>query len=146
MCGSSFSTNKPFLEIALLIRAVVSDRYYSLFGHIAALAKKIKEGVDSIEGVEAHLFQVPEILSPQVLAKMQAPPMDQSIPIISPRQLPEADGLIFGFPTRFGAMAAQMKHFFDSTGQLWKEQRLAGKPAGLFVSTGSQGGGQESTA
>jgi NAD(P)H dehydrogenase (quinone) len=54
--------------------------------------------------------------------------------------------VLFGFPTRYGAMAAQMKAFFDSTGKLWEEQRLAGKPAGFFVSTGTQGGGQETTA
>jgi NAD(P)H dehydrogenase (quinone) len=54
--------------------------------------------------------------------------------------------VLFGFPTRYGTMAAQMKAFFDSTGVLWKEQKLAGKPAGFFVSTGTQGGGQETTA
>lgn len=120
--------------------------YYSMYGHVEALAKKMKEGVDSIEGVEGLLFRVPEILAPQVLEKMHAPPKDESIPIISASELTGADGVVFGFPTRYGAMAAQMKSFFDSTGQLWKEQKLAGKPAGFFVSTGTQGGGQETTA
>lgn len=68
------------------------------------------------------------------------------VPIITPNELAEADGLVFGFPTRFGMMAAQFKAFFDSTGGLWKTQGLAGKPAGIFYSTGSQGGGQETTA
>ncbi|KAI3462512.1 hypothetical protein Pfo_019175 [Paulownia fortunei] len=63
-----------------------------------------------------------------------------------PADLAGADGFLFGFPTRYGCMAAQMKAFFDSTGQLWREQKLAGKPAGFFVSTGTQGGGQETTA
>ncbi|KAJ7944331.1 putative Minor allergen Alt a [Quillaja saponaria] len=65
---------------------------------------------------------------------------------ITAAELVEADGLLFGFPTRYGCMAAQMKALFDSTGQLWKEQKLSGKPAGFFVSTGTQGGGQETTA
>lgn len=120
--------------------------FYSMYGHVEALAKKMKEGIDGIEGVEGSLFRVPEILSPQVLEQMHAPPKDESIPVISATELPTADGLVFGFPTRYGSMAAQMKAFFDSTGQLWKEQKLAGKPAGFFVSTGTQGGGQETTA
>lgn len=120
--------------------------YYSMYGHVEALAKKIKEGVDSVEGVEGHLFRVAETLPLDVLEKMMAPPKDEHIPIISARELPAADGLIFGFPTRYGAMAAQMKAFFDSTGSLWRGQELAGKPAGMFVSTGTQGGGQETTA
>lgn len=120
--------------------------YYSMYGHVETLAKKIKEGVDSVDGVEGYLFRVVETLTPDVLEKMRAPPKDESIAIISAHELPAADGVIFGFPTRYGAMAAQMKAFFDSTGSLWRRQELAGKPAGLFVSTGTQGGGQETTA
>ncbi|KAL5731072.1 NAD(P)H dehydrogenase (quinone) [Ranunculus cassubicifolius] len=75
---------------------------------------------------------------------MYAPPKSD-VPIISAHDLTEADGIIFGFPTRFGMMAAQMKAFIDSTGGLWRTQGLAGKPAGIFYSTGSQGGGQETT-
>jgi NAD(P)H dehydrogenase (quinone) len=88
--------------------------------------------------------QVPEILSEEVLGKMGAPPKTD-VPIISPQELAEADGILFGFPTRFGMMASQMKAFFDATGGLWREQSLAGKPAGVFFSTGTQGGGQETT-
>jgi len=121
-------------------------RYYSMYGHVLSLAKKVKEGADSVEGVEAVLYQVPETLSPEVLEKMSAPAKDKSIPIISPAELADADGIIFGFPTRYGSMSAQMKAFFDSTGALWQTQALVGKPAGIFVSTGSQGGGQETTA
>lgn len=98
-------------------------------------------------GVDAVLYRVPETLPDEVLSKMQAPPKDDSISVIgSPDELATADGFLFGFPTRYGCMAAQMKAFFDSTGQLWREQKLAGKPAGFFVSTGTQGGGQETTA
>eukprot|EP00253_Pinus_taeda_P000207 PITA_00207 len=120
--------------------------FYSMYGHVEALAKKMKEGIDVIEGVEGALYRVPEILSAQVLEQMRAPPKDESIPVITAEELAGADGLLFGFPTRYGAMAAQMKAFFDSTGNLWREQTLAGKPAGFFVSTGTQGGGQETTA
>lgn len=77
--------------------------------------------------------------------KMGAPPKSD-VPIITPAQLVEADGLLFGFPTRYGMMCAQFKAFLDATGGLWRTQALAGKPAGIFVSTGSQGGGQETTA
>ena len=88
--------------------------------------------------------QVPETLPAEVLGKMGAPPKSD-VPIIAPNDLPEADGLLLGFPTRFGMMAAQFKAFFDATGGLWRTQQLAGKPAGIFYSTGSQGGGQETT-
>jgi len=117
-----------------------------MYGHVLTLAKKVKEGVDSVEGVEGILYQVPETLSTDILGKMSAPPKDESIPIIKAAQLPEADAFLFGIPTRYGMMAAQMKAFFDSTGSLWQSQSLAGKPAGIFVSTGTQGGGQETTA
>lgn len=121
--------------------------FYSMYGHVEGLARRMKKGVDGVEGVEAALLRVPETLPADVLEKMKAPPKDDEIPeISSAAELAAADGVLFGFPTRYGCMAAQMKAFFDSTGQLWKEQKLAGKPAGFFVSTGTQGGGQETTA
>lgn len=86
-----------------------------------------------------------ETLHEEVLGKMSAPPKSD-VPIITASELSEADGFVFGFPTRFGMMSAQFKAFFDSTGGLWRTQQLAGKPAGIFYSTGSQGGGQETTA
>ncbi|KAF3679341.1 L-ascorbate peroxidase 1, cytosolic [Capsicum annuum] len=88
--------------------------------------------------------QVPETLSEEILAKMGAPQKGDA-PIIEPNDLVEADGFIFGFPTRFGMMPAQFNAFLDATGGLWQAQKLAGKPAGIFYSTGSQGGGQETT-
>jgi len=120
--------------------------FYSMYGHVEGLAKRMKKGVDGVEGVEAFLYRVAETLSDDVLMKMKAPGKDVGIPEITAAELVNADGVLFGFPTRYGCMAAQMKSFFDSTGQLWKEQKLAGKPAGFFVSTGTQGGGQETTA
>ncbi|KAK3199398.1 hypothetical protein Dsin_022813 [Dipteronia sinensis] len=119
--------------------------YYSMYGHVERLAEEIKKGAASVEGVEATLWQVPETLHEEVLGKMSAPPKSD-VPIITANQFAEADGFILGFPTRFGMMAAQFKAFLDSTGGLWRTQQLAGKPAGIFYSTGSQGGGQETTA
>ncbi|KAI4342487.1 hypothetical protein MLD38_027114 [Melastoma candidum] len=118
--------------------------YYSMYGHLERLAEEIQKGAASVEGVEAKLWQVPETLPEAVLAKMSAPPKSD-VPIITPAELPEADGFVFGFPTRFGMMAAQFKAFLDATGGLWRTQQLAGRPAGIFYSTGSQGGGQETT-
>nr|ACU23836.1 unknown [Glycine max] len=120
--------------------------FYSTYGHVESLARSLKKGVDSIEGVEGVLYRVLETLPKEVLELMKAPEKDETVPLISEDKLVEADGLLFGFPTRYGSMAAQMKVFFDSTGQLWREQKLAGVPAGFFVSTGTQGGGQETTA
>ncbi|KAE8728646.1 putative NAD(P)H dehydrogenase (quinone) FQR1-like 1 [Hibiscus syriacus] len=119
--------------------------YYSLYGHVEKLAQEIKKGADSVEGVEAKIWQVRETLPEEVLGKMHAPPKTDA-PIITPEDLAEADGVLFGFPTRFGMMPAQFKAFLDSTGGLWRTQALAGKPAGLFYSTSAQGSGQETTA
>ncbi|KAH0685428.1 hypothetical protein KY290_016700 [Solanum tuberosum] len=121
--------------------------FYSMYGHVENLSRRMKKGIETVEGVEGVLYRAPETMSEDVLVKIQAPLKDDSIPeISSPSDLVDADGFLFGFPTRFGCMAAQMKALFDSTGNLWKEQKLAGKPAGFFVSSGSQGGGQETTA
>lgn len=120
--------------------------YYSMYGHVAKLAEEILKGANSVEGVEATLYQVAETLPQEVLGKMHAPPQNDAVPLIDVHKLPEADGFLFGFPTRFGSMPAQFKAFIDSTGQLWQAGSLVGKPVGLFFSTASQGGGQESTA
>ncbi|OAY79016.1 NAD(P)H dehydrogenase (quinone) FQR1, partial [Ananas comosus] len=113
--------------------------------HVEKLAEEIKKGASSVVGVEAKLWQVAETLPEEVLTKMGAP-AKSDVPIIKPNELVDADGIIFGFPTRFGMMAAQFKAFLDATGGLWRTQQLAGKPAGIFFSTGTQGGGQETTA
>lgn len=118
-----------------------------MYGHVEILARTIKKGIDTVDGVEGVLFRVPETLSMEALEQMMVPDKGTEIPEIQVDMLEEADGILFGFPTRFGAMPAQMKALFDSMGgRLWQEQRLAGKPAGFFVSTGTQAGGQETTA
>lgn len=120
--------------------------YYSLYGHVEIMAREIQRGANSVPGVEAKLWKVAETLPERVLEKMKAPEKPDDVPEIRPEQLVEADGFIFGFPSRFGVMAAQFKAFFDSTQEIWASQALAGKPAGIFWSTGFHGGGQELTA
>ncbi|CAF0722285.1 unnamed protein product [Adineta ricciae] len=129
--------------------------YYSMYGHVSTLAKQIVKGVESA-GAEAHLIQIPETLSKEVLAKMHAPEKDHSITTISfgaggentitlEDALVNCDGILFGYPTRFGGMPAQAKALWDATGGLWMKGALVGKPFGVFISTGTQGGGQETT-
>ncbi|TMW64956.1 hypothetical protein Poli38472_009123 [Pythium oligandrum] len=119
--------------------------YYSTYGHVATLANAIQQGAKIIPGVEVQIYQVAETLSEDVLAKMGAPPKGDH-PIATPDVLKEADGILFGMPTRFGTVPAQMKNLFDSCGGLWASGALVGKPAGFFFSTGTLAGGQETTA
>lgn len=120
--------------------------FYSMYGHVYKLAEAIAAGANEEEGVEAQLFQVPELVPNDVLRKSGAFDARQSfahIPVIEPKQL--ADALIFGTPTRFGMMSAQMRNFLDQTGGLWAQNALVGKVGSVFVSTASQHGGQETT-
>ncbi|KAK9762860.1 hypothetical protein K7432_010998 [Basidiobolus ranarum] len=118
---------------------------HTVYHHIYKLALAVKEGVEKVPGVEVSLFQIPETLSEEVLAKMHAPPKPD-IPVISPAQLEEADGFILGIPTRYGAMPGQWRAFWDATGSFWARGAFAKKMAATFFSTGSQHGGQETTA
>ncbi|KAI9311157.1 flavoprotein-like protein [Dichotomocladium elegans] len=117
---------------------------YTLYHHIYTLSEHVKKGLQS-KGIEVEVFQIPETLSEEVLEKMHAP-AKPDIPIITVDKLKEADGFLFGIPTRFGTMPAQVKTFLDATGQLWSAGALAGKFGGIFFSTASQHGGQETTA
>jgi NAD(P)H dehydrogenase (quinone) len=119
--------------------------YYSTYGHMKVLADEVKKGVEEA-GCECDLLQVPETLSDEVLAKMGAPPKDPEVPIATVSTLSDYDGFMFGIPTRFGAAGCQMKSFWDATGSLWQSGALVGKPAGIFISAGTQGGGMETTA
>mmetsp|Transcript_70218 Transcript_70218/g.158771 ORF Transcript_70218/g.158771 Transcript_70218/m.158771 type:complete len:192 (-) Transcript_70218:43-618(-) len=116
-----------------------------MYGHVKTMALSVKEGLEE-KGCTVDLLQVPETLPSEVLEAMHAPPKDPEVPIATATTLPDYDGIIFGLPTRFGMAPAQMKSFMDSTGQLWMTGALIGKPAGCFFSTGTQGGGQETTA
>ncbi|OLY79833.1 Minor allergen Alt a 7 [Smittium mucronatum] len=119
--------------------------YYSMYGHLRTVADNIVEGLKSTDLVNVELRQFEETLPQEVLDKMHAPPKDASVPIFSLEDLENGDAFLFGIPTRFGTMAAQVKTFFDSTGSLWAKKALVGKMAGVFAGTGSQSGGQEST-
>lgn len=116
---------------------------YSLYSHVATMAKDVKKGVDSVEGAEADVFQVPETLSDDIRKQLGDPPK-LDLPVATADTLVEYDGIIFGMPTRFGSMPAQIKAFIDGTGGLWANGALYHKPVGVFVSTGT-GGGKELT-
>ena len=116
---------------------------YSLYHHIAQLAEEEKKGIEAAGG-QADIYQVPETLPQEVLTKMHAPARP-NYPIASAETLTQYDAFLFGIPTRFGNFPAQFKAFWDTTGGLWAQGALHGKYAGVFVSTGTQGGGQETT-
>jgi len=117
---------------------------YSMYGHVAKLAESIKTGIEGAGG-SVSIYQIAETLSPEILTLIKAPPKPD-YPILNPLDLKNFDGFLFGIPTRYGNFPVQWKAFWDSTGPLWASTALCGKYAGLFISTGSPGGGQESTA
>jgi NAD(P)H dehydrogenase (quinone) len=117
--------------------------YYSRDGATAALAREVCRGVDSVTGVAARLRTVPAVST--VCEAVEAPVPDQGPPFVTHADLAECAGLLLGSPTRFGNMAAPLKYFLDSTSSEWLTGTLAGKPAGLFTSTSTLHGGQEST-
>ncbi|MBU1695385.1 MAG: NAD(P)H:quinone oxidoreductase [Verrucomicrobia bacterium] len=122
--------------------------FYSTYGHVYKMAESVAAGAGEVAGVEVKLFQVPELMSDAALEKSGAKAARQAfahVPVIQPDQLAEADAIIFGTPTRFGNMAAQMRNFLDQTGGLWMKGALVGKVGSVFASTGTQHGGQETT-
>lgn len=122
--------------------------FYSMYSHVYKMAEAIAEGARQVSDVEVTLLQVAELMSDEALEKSGAKDARASfahIPIATPDQLAEADGIIFGTPTRFGNMCAQMRNFLDQTGSLWMNGSLIGKVGSVFVSTASQHGGQETT-
>jgi NAD(P)H dehydrogenase (quinone) len=102
-----------------------------MYGHVARLASSIRAGVERA-GCNCRVFQVAETLSDEVLTKMHAPPKNRDIPIIRPDQLPEADGFLFGMPTRFGTAPTQIKTLFDACGAHWLSDALIGKPVNFL--------------
>ena len=117
--------------------------YYSRDGATAALARRVARGIESVAGCQALLRTVPEVSTVCEATSPDIP--DSGPPYASQQELADCDGLLIGSPTRFGNMAAPMKHFLDGTGQLWLAGGLTGKPAGVFTSSSSPHGGQEST-
>lgn len=122
--------------------------FHSLYGHIYKLAEAEAAGAREVADTEVELLQVPETLPDSVLQKMGAVEARKAfahIPLADPKKLGEADGVLFGSGTRYGSATAQMQAFFDATGLLWASGALVGKAGGVFTSTGTQHGGQETT-
>jgi len=118
--------------------------YYSMYGHVETLAYAVAEGARGIEGTEVTVKRVPELM-PEDVARKAGAKLDQPAPIATVAELSDYDAIIFGTPTRFGNMCAQMRNFLDQTGGLWAKGKLINKVGSVFTSTATQHGGQETT-
>jgi NAD(P)H dehydrogenase (quinone) len=124
--------------------------YYSMYGHVLQLAQAVATGASSVPGAEVVLRRVADLPfnQPKLQESQHAQAtleMQKDIPIVTLEDLQRADGILFGTPTRFGNMCSQLKALFDQLAGLWLQGELEGKPAGLFVSTATTHGGQETT-
>jgi NAD(P)H dehydrogenase (quinone) len=122
--------------------------FYSTYGHTYKLAEAVSEGARSVTDTEVKLFQTAELIPDDVLEKIGAKAARENfshVPVISAEELGGADAIIFGTPTRFGNMTAQMRNLLDQTGALWANGALVGKVGSVFTSTGTQHGGHETT-
>lgn len=122
--------------------------FYSMYGHIYQMAEAVAKGVREVPHAEVELYRVMELVPDEILEKSGAKAAQKTFSHISyakPEQLANADAIIFGTPTRYGNMCAQMRNFFDQTGSLWVNNSLVGKVGSVFTSTGTQHGGQETT-
>lgn len=117
--------------------------YHSMYGHVETMAQHVAAGAASVPGTEVTVKRVPETMDSEAF-KAYGGKTDQTAEIASPAELADYDAIIFGTPTRFGNMSAQMRNFLDQTGGLWAKGALVGKVASVFTSTGT-GGGQEMT-
>ena len=119
-----------------------------MYGHVYRMAEAVAEGAREVGGVEVALLQVAELVPDEVLEKSGADAARRAfahVPFAKPERLADADAIIFGTPTRFGNMCAQMRNFLDQTGGLWIKGALVGKVGSVFTSTATQHGGQETT-
>ncbi|HUG68510.1 MAG TPA: NAD(P)H:quinone oxidoreductase [Pirellulaceae bacterium] len=123
--------------------------YYSTYGNVYKMAQFVAEGVDEVEGAEAVIRTVPELIPDSVIDSkndMKAgKDLQKDVPLVTKDDFKEAGAIAFGTPTRFGNVSAQLKNQIDQLTSLWLNGELEGKPAGVFVSTGSLHGGQETT-
>ncbi len=122
--------------------------FYSMYGHIYTMAEAVAEGVREVEGAVAELYQVPELVPEEILKAgwaFEARAKFAHIPVATVDKLAEADAIIFGTPTRYGNMCAQMRNFLDQTGGIWVKGSLIGKVGSVFASSNTQHGGQETT-
>lgn len=117
--------------------------YYSMYGHIATMAKAVAAGASEVANAQVTIKRVPETMSQEAFHNAGGQ-LDQSVALATPSELADYDAIIFGTPTRFGNMAGQMRTFLDQTGGLWAKGALVGKLASVFASTGTVGG-QEQT-
>ena len=117
--------------------------YYSHYGAVKQMAQLVARGIEQVDGVAARVRTVPRVSTVAEATQPAVP--DSGAPYAELKDLEECIGLALGSPTRFGNMAAPMKYFWDSTGGLWMNGALAGKPAAVFTSTASMHGGQETT-
>lgn len=118
--------------------------YYSSYGHVEAMAEAVALGARSVEGAEVDVKRVPELV-PEEVARKANMKLDQAAPVAAPNDLADYDAIIFGTPTRYGNMCAQMRNFLDQTGGLWLKGTLNGRVGSVFASTATQHGGQETT-
>jgi NAD(P)H dehydrogenase (quinone) len=118
--------------------------YYSMYGHVETMANAVAEGARSVAGTEVVVKRVPDLV-PEDVARKAGAKMNQAAPLATVDELPNYDAIIFGVPTRFGNMCAQMRNFLDQTGGHWMKGSLIGKVASVFTSTATQHGGQETT-
>src|ERR1043165_5830142 len=122
--------------------------FSSVYGHLWTMAETIAEGARSVAGAHVSVLQVPETLSPEILAKMGATEAKKAfahVPVATVDGLANADAIILGSPTRYGSVTGQMQAFLDATGGLWAKGALIGKVGSMFTSTATQHGGQETT-
>jgi NAD(P)H dehydrogenase (quinone) len=124
--------------------------YYSTYGHVFQMAQAVADGARSVKGADVRMRRVAELTEAKQKLSVQegyrkAQELQKDVPEATLDDLRWADGICWGTPTRYGNMAAQMKQFIDSTGSLWLKGELEDKPAGIFVSTGTIHGGQETT-
>jgi NAD(P)H dehydrogenase (quinone) len=124
--------------------------YYSMYGHVLTMARAAAAGAQAVPGAEVVLRRVPDLEYnlPKLKGSKHAQEVlaqQQDVPLATMEDLKSADGVVFGTPTRFGNMCAQMKQYFDQAIDLWLSGALEGKPAGILVSTATTHGGQETT-
>lgn len=122
--------------------------FYSMYGHIYAMAEAVAEGVREVKGAELELLQVPELVPGEVLKKSGAEEAREKfkhVPFAKPEDLTRPDAIIFGTPTRYGNMCGQMRNFVDQLGPFWAKGAFEGKVGSVFASSNTQHGGQETT-
>jgi NAD(P)H dehydrogenase (quinone) len=145
MTASAFAASRPnHPQPRSRIMPNILVVYYSAYGHVETMAEAVAEGARQVPGAAVTIKRVPELV-PEEVARKSGHKLDQKAPIAQPTELADYDAILFGTPTRFGNMAAQMRNFLDQTGSLWMSGKLIGKVASVFTSTATQHGGQETT-